>query len=170
MELGRGLGGKLFLDLGDFTSDDLPPPVLVPEQAAKAFAFPGQFGVFLLDFLFFQLAQLPEPHVQNRLGLHVGQLERLHQLLFRLVLLADDLDDFVQVQIRHQKPVQDFQPVLDLFQPVLGAPDQDIVTVVEEGLKRFTEVHHAGRVVGVQDVQVQWHPGFKLGLPEQLFH
>ena len=157
---------ELFLGIGNFPGYRLPPAVLVANQAAQAFAFLGQFGVLVSDFLFLQLAELPQAHVQDRFGLDVGQLEGLHHLLFRLVLGADDLDDLVQVQVRDQKPFEHLEAVFDLFQAMLGAPDQDFHAVIEERLKRLAQVHDSGRVVGVEHVKVQRHPGFQLGLAE----
>ncbi len=159
-----------FLNAGDFPGYRFPPAVLVAKQTAQAFAFLGQLGVLVPDFLFLQLAELPQAHVEDRFGLDVGQLEGLHHLLFRLVLGADDLDDLVQIQIRDQKPVEHLEAVFDLLQTMLGAPDQDFHAVIEERLKRLAQVHDPGRVVGVEHVEVQRHPGFQLGLAEQLLH
>ena len=126
-----------FLYFGDFSGNHFPPAILVAKKRAQAFAFLGQLGVLVADLLFFQLAELPQAHVEDRFGLHVGQLEGLHHLLFRLVLGADDVDDLVQVQVRDQKPFEHLEAVFDLFQAMLGTPDQDVHAVIEERLKRL---------------------------------
>ena len=67
------------------------------------------------DLHFLELAQVAQPHVEDGVGLHVGELEGLHQDGLRLVLGADDLDDLVEVQIGDQIAAEHFEPVLDLL-------------------------------------------------------
>src|SRR5690606_13222665 len=48
--------------------------------------------------LLFQATQIAQAHVEDRLGLALGQLERAHQLGLGFVLLADDADHLVEVE------------------------------------------------------------------------
>ena len=62
----------------------------------------------------FQLAQGAQAHVEDRLGLDVGERQARHQHRLRLVLLADDADHLVEVEIGDQQAAEDFQPPVDL--------------------------------------------------------
>ena len=67
------------------------------------------------DLHLLELAQVAQPHVEDGVGLHVGELEGLHQDGLRLVLLADDLDHLVEVEIGDEIAAEHFEPVLDLL-------------------------------------------------------
>ena len=74
----------------------------------------AQFLVFLADFHFLEAAQIAQPHIEDSLGLDVRKLERLDQHRLRLILIADDLYDLVEIEIGDQKAAQDLEPMLDL--------------------------------------------------------
>ena len=61
------------------------------------------------DLHLLELRQVPQLQLEDRLRLHVGQLEAFHENRLRLFLGADDLDDRVDVQIRNQQAFQDVQ-------------------------------------------------------------
>ena len=76
----------------------------------------------------FKPAQAAQAHVQDRLGLRLGQmrdrpilgLPRLgDQRLLRLILEADDLDHPIKVEIGDDVAAKDFEPVRDLLEPVI---------------------------------------------------
>ena len=72
------------------------------------------------------LRKLPQPHVEDRLGLAVGQREFGDHHRLGLVLGADDLDHPVEVEEGDQVAVEQLEPVVDLADPVLGAADQHL--------------------------------------------
>ena len=75
--------------------------------------------VLLPDLDLLEPAQATQAHVQDRLGLHVRELERLHQLWpSARPRIADDLDHLVDVQEHDQIAVQNLEPVGDLRQPM----------------------------------------------------
>ena len=96
--------------------------------------------------------------------------ERLDHLRLGLVLLADDLDQLVEVEIGDQVAVEDLEPPLDLGQPEGRAPHQHLAAMVEEGLQHLAQVHHPRRVVLVEHVEVERKADLEVGLPEQLLH
>ena len=53
-------------------------------------------------------------------------LERLHQDRLRLVLSADDLDDFVEIEIGNEQARQHMQAAFDFLASILQAPAQDM--------------------------------------------
>ena len=69
--------------------------------------------MLLADLHLLKLAQAAQAHVQDRLGLHVGQGEPLDQARLGLFFLADDADNLVEVEIDQQIAVEDFQAALD---------------------------------------------------------
>ena len=139
-------------------------------SARRSLRSAAELLVLALDLELLEPAQRAQAHVEDRLGLRVGELERLDHLGLGLVLLADDLDQPVEVEIGDQVAVEDFQPPLDRGQPEGRAPHQHFAPMVEEGLQRLAQVHDPGRVVLVEDVEVEREADFEVGLPEKLLH
>ena len=92
----------------------LPLLLLGAQQLLDRLLLGAQRLVLLADLHFLEPAQIAQPHVEDGVGLHVGELERLHQHRLRLVLVADDLDDLVEVEIGDEIAAEHFEPVLDL--------------------------------------------------------
>ena len=93
------------------------------QQSLQILQFLAECFVLALDFHLFQAAQAAQPHVQNGLGLHVGQLEHPDQPSLGVVLLANDPDHLVQIQENLKETIKDLQPLLDRRQPVRAAAD-----------------------------------------------
>ena len=47
---------------------------------------------------------------------------------------------------------------------------QNVAAMVEKGLQCLFQAHHPRHAVGVEDIQVERHPHFELGQPEELLH
>ena len=86
------------ISLGD------PVPLLVvrAQQFDQRLALLRQFPVLGLDLDLFELAQRPQPHIEDRLGLHIGQVEPRDHHGLRLILVADDADHLVEIEIGDQ--------------------------------------------------------------------
>ncbi len=123
-----------------------------------------------LDLHLFELAQGAEPHVEDRLGLHIGELEALHQHGLRLVLASDDADHLVEVEIGDQEAFQDFQPMVDLLQPVLGTAAQHDFAVVQPLPQHLHQPHHLRDLPLGQHRHVERDARFQLGEAEKLLH
>ncbi len=122
------------------------------------------------DFHFLQLAQMAQAHVENCVGLHLVELERLDQFGLGIVLFADDADHLVQIQIGDQVAFEDFQSILDLAETEGLAAHQHVLAVIEIGLQDFAEVHHPRNPTMVENIHVERKPGLEIGLSEQRFH
>ena len=96
----------------------------------------------LTDLHLLELAQVAQPHVEDGVGLHLGQLEGPHQHGLGLVLGADDLDDLVEVEIGDQIAAQHLQPMVDLGQAEIGAAHQHLAPVVEPLAEHLRQPHH----------------------------
>src|SRR3546814_8242442 len=88
-----------------------------------------------------QLAQAAQPHVQDRFGLAVGQVELGDHHRLGLVLGADDLDDPVEVEEGDQIAADQFQPIVDLADPMLGAADEDDDLMLQPFGQQRSEEH-----------------------------
>ena len=124
----------------------------------------------LADLDLLELAQGAQAHVEDRLGLDVGQLEAAHQLRLRLVLVADDADDLVDVEIGDQEAAEDFQPPLDLAEPMARAADQHVLAVVQPFLQHVAQRQDVGHPALRQHVHVERNARLEIGQPEQRFH
>ena len=165
-----GLAAELLLGLAHLVGDRVPLQLFALQQGLEVLALAAQLLVLAADLEFLEPAQGAQAHVQDRLGLQVGEPERLHHLGLGLVFLADDLDQLVEVQIGDQVAVENLEAAFDRGQPESRAADQHLAPVVEEGLQRLAQVHHARRVVLVQDVQVQREARLEIAELEQLLH
>ena len=137
----RRLRAELLAHLLDLAGDRLPLLLLGAEQRLELLALVAQLLVLLADLHLLELAQIAQPHVEDGVGLHVGELEGLHQDGLRLVLVADDLDDLVEVEIGDQIAAEHFEPMLDLRQAVVRAPQQHLAPVGEP----FAQAPRRGR-------------------------
>ncbi len=127
--------------LPDFVRDRLPLLVFGFEQALQLLQLVAKILVLAPDLHLFQLAQVAQPHVEDGVGLHFGELEGLDQDRLRLILGADDLDHLVEVQIGDQIAAEHFQPMLDRIDPVLAAAHQHVAAMVEP----FAQAPRRGR-------------------------
>jgi hypothetical protein len=127
----RRLRSEHVADLADLLGDLLPLLRLGREQRVDALELVTEVLVLGADLHFLELAQAPEPHVEDGFDLYLGELERLHQRRLRLILGTDDPDHLVDVQIGDQEAAENFEPVLDLRLAVITTADQDVAQMVE---------------------------------------
>ena len=166
----RRLRPKEVADFPDLLADLGPLFGLGAEQSLDALQLGAKILVLGADLEFLELAQAAQPHVEDRLGLNLRQLERRDQRRLRLILIADDLDHLVDVQKRDQIATEHFEAMLDLLLAVVGAPQQHVAQMVEPFAQAFGEPQHFWDAALHQDVEVQRNPAFQLGQLEQRFH
>ena len=123
-----------------------------------------------LDFHFLQPPQAAQPHVENRLGLPVVQPEFGDHHRLGFILGADDLYHPVEVEIGNQITVKQFDPVVDLAQPVRRAPDEHFDLMRQPVGQHAFQTHHPRRPVRAQYVEIKRNFHFQLAQPEQAFH
>ena len=126
--------------------------------------------VLLPDLHFLELAQIAQPHIEDGVGLHIRELEGLHQHGLGLVLVADDLDDLVEVQIGDEIAAEHFEPMLDLLEAEIRAPQQHLAAMREPLGERLGEADHPRNAPLHQDVHVERDAAFELGELEQRLH
>ena len=124
--------------------DLLPLLVLGADERVECFALGAQLLVLLADLHLLELAQVAQPHVEDGVGLHVGELEGRHQHGLGLVLVADDLDDLVEVQIGDDEATEHLEPMIDLLEPEARAPQQHLAAMVEPFAQRLRQVEDLG--------------------------
>ena len=156
--------------LADLLADLGPLLGFRAEQRLDALQFAAKVLVLGADLHLLELAQGAQAHVEDGIGLDLGELERLHQDRLRLILGADDFDHLVDVQIGDQVTAEHFQAVLDLFLAIVGAAHQHVAQMVEPFAQALGEPQHLGNPALHQHVEVQRNPAFQLGQPEQRFH
>ena len=156
----------------DLAGDRLPLLLLGAEQLLRASLRSARSSLSsALDLHLLELAQIAQPHVEDGVGLHVGELEGLDQDRLGLVLVADDLDDLVEVEIGDQIAAQHFEPMLDL--PRGGSCERRTSTSrrwSSHSRQRFREADHLGDAALDQHVHVERNAALELGELEQRFH
>jgi len=166
----RGLLAESVAHFLDLFADLLPLLLLGANQLLQIGLFLPQRLVLALDLDLLEPAQIAQAHVEDGVGLELGELERLDQDGLRLVLAADDLDDPIEVEIGDEEATQYFEPVLDRRKPVTRAAQQDIAPMVEPFAQHLGKIHHLGNLAAREHVHVERDAALKLGQLEQRFH
>ena len=102
-----------------------------------------------------ELRQAAQAQLEDVLGLHLGEVEDLHQAGaggLRVVALAHDLDDLVDVEDRQQQALDQVQARPALAEAVLGAAPHHGQAVGDEHLQQLLEAHRARLAVHEGDV------------------
>ena len=103
--------------------------------------------VLVLDLLALEGGQAGQPHVEDRLGLQLGQVEALHQVRLRRLgvgRLADRLDDRVEVVERLLEALEDVGPGARLAEVELGPPADDLAAMLDVVLEDRLERQRLG--------------------------
>ena len=162
--------GEFLLHLADFPGDGLPLLVVGGEQRLDLRLLLRQGIELGADLEFLELAQGAQPHVEDRFGLQVGEREALDQGGLRLVLLADDADDFVEIEIGDEIAAQDFETAVDGGQPEARTAQQDLAAMVQPFEQHLVQRHHLGHAAHRQHVHVERNAVFEFRQLEQQFH
>ncbi len=133
------------------------------EQLLELGPLGEQSVVLLAQLHFLELAQAAQAHVEDRLGLAVGQAELGHHHRLGLVLGADDRDDPVEVEEGDDEAFDQLEPVGDLLQPVAAPALEDVDLVQQPVLEQFLEPHDHRRARGVEHVEVEPEAHFEVG-------
>ncbi len=154
----------------DLIGDRAPLPFLARQQRSEL-CFLGREPVDLLaDLDLLEPAQSPQPHIEDRLGLDLGQIPAGHHLGLRVVAFTDDPDHLVEIDIDDDLPAQNLHAAGNRREAVAALALQHYPAVVEKGLQRLLQVHHPGDAERVEHIEVERHPDFELGQPEKLLH
>ena len=93
---------------------------LVGEKFFKVGDLLFQFVELVLELLAVKSLQGLQAHIEDRLRLHIGEGEALHELFLRVVVAcADDVDDLVDVVLRDEKALQQVLALARFFEVVL---------------------------------------------------
>ena len=82
--------------------------------------------------------------------------------MMRITLVEIDVDD--------DKAAQHLDAMPDRGEAMPAAPLQYLAAMVEECLERLLQIHHPRHPRRIDDIEVERHPDFQLGQPEQLLH
>ncbi len=116
---GAAVVAELFgvgLDLAD------DPPghgFFVGEQFLQFGSFSALGGEFLVDADGFQPRELAQPHVEDVVGLQLGEIEARHQRRPGIVAVADGLDHLVEIEQHLLPTFEDMDARVHLFQAML---------------------------------------------------
>ena len=106
--------------------------------------------VLVLDLLALEGGQAGEPHVEDRLGLELGQVEARHEVRageLDVGRFADRLDDRVEVVEGDLEAFEDVRPGAGLAEVELGPPADDLAPMVDVVLEHRLERQRLGLAV-----------------------
>ena len=118
--------------VAELVLEDLHALVLRLEERAQVLDHRADFLQLLLELLDLEAGELGEAHVEDRLGLALGELEALLELRAgrrRVLGRANDLDDRVDVVDRDLEAFEDVLALERLVEVELRAADDDFVAV-----------------------------------------
>ena len=98
--------------------------------------------VFGDDLVALQAGQTVQAHVEDRLGLDVGEGETGHQTFLGFGGIGaglDDLDDLVEILQGDLEPFEDVGAGLGLFQLEDAAPGDDLLAVIDEPVENLAQ-------------------------------
>ena len=154
-DLGAPVGGVVGPDLDQLVLDHLAELGVVGQDRLQLGDGLAQLGQLGLQLLAAEPGQARQLHVEDVLGLHVGELEGLGDerlpgggLVGRGPDGGDDLVDEIEGL---DEAFDDVGPVPCLAQSELGAPGDDLDLVPDVGLERLEEVEGAGHAVDQGD-------------------
>ena len=119
-------------DLDELVPDHSHEQGLVGEQALVVGDLLLEIGVLGLDLVALQTLQSLQLHVQDGLGLDLGQTELLHQLFSGVIVaFADRLDDLVDVVQRDAVTLQNMGSRFGLGQVELRPSGEDFLLMLD---------------------------------------
>ena len=147
LDAGAALAGVLALHLAQLVLDDREHAGGVGEDVLELGDLLDDREVFVLDLLALERGEPGEAHVEDRLGLPLGQVEAVHQVRLRGVRvgrLADRLDHGVEVVERLLEALEDVRPVARLAEVELGPAPDDLAAVLDVVLQHRLEGQRLG--------------------------
>ena len=126
--------------------------------------------MLLADFHFFKAPERPQPHIQDGFRLSIVQAKAFHQPGLRFIFFPDDADHLIQIKIGDQIAIKNLKPPRNRAQPVIGAPLQHLMPMIQPGAQHFLQAHDARRAIGIQHIHVQRKARFQRRGAEQRFH
>ena len=140
--------------LAQLVGDDLPQQLVVGQDRVELLDRLLELLLLLLQLDARELREPAQRHLEDVVGLLVAQVEDRDQPLLggrSVVGGPDQLDDLVDVEDRHQQPVDEVQPVGGLAPAVRRAPAYDVEAVPEEHVEHLLEAERAGLAVDEGD-------------------
>ena len=137
---------ELLLDLLQLLLDDLTHQGGILEDALVVGDLLEQLGQLGLDLLALQAGQAAQAHLEDGVGLLLGEAEALGEPLRRLLVGlrgADDRDDLVDVVERDDVALQDMRALLGFLQLVARAAHDDVLLVEDVVMQHLLERHDA---------------------------
>src|SRR5690606_20217751 len=121
--------------LAELVLDDLEADLLALEDLLELGDEAADLGELLLELLDLEPGQPGEAHLEDRLGLPLGEAEPLLEPRVRGLGVRrglDELDDLVDVVDGDLEPLEDVLTFARDAEVVLGPPDDDRMPVVDE--------------------------------------
>src|SRR5882762_7213847 len=149
-DFGAPLVAEAVRQLRELLLENLEAPRLRPEDLLALLDELADFPELLLELGDLEGGEARQPHVEDFRRLLFGQLEALAQAgvrARRVLRLADDLDDLVDVVDGDLQAFEDVLAVLRALELELGAADDDGVAMLDEVLEQLLQVHLLRRAV-----------------------
>ena len=146
-DLGAARIGVLRADGTQLLDDDPRDLAFVGEDLPVALDRPLGLGVFLEDLAALEAGEALQAHLEDRLGLHLGEPERRHQAVARggrVGRAADEGDRMVEMLDRDPEAGQDVQSLLRLAEIVCRPAGDDLAAMLDEDAQRILQVEHPG--------------------------
>ncbi|MNO72104.1 hypothetical protein D3C76_630390 [compost metagenome] len=140
------------------------------EQGLQLGLLLEQLVLLAANFHLFKARQLSQAGLEDVVSLDFGQLETLDQRLLGMLLGADDMNHFIQVEEGSQQAFEQVQAPLHLVQAVLQTAADGVGTELQPFQQQRPQVLQLWPAVQADDVDVDPVAAFQVGGGEQVLH
>ena len=106
---------------------------------ARFLLFRGKAVEFLADLELLEFAQGTQAHVEDGFSLIIRQFKAANHLLLRLIFLADDADDLIDIKVGDQHAAKNFETALDFAEAMARATNEDVLAVLQPLLQNIAQ-------------------------------
>ena len=150
--------------------DQCLEPRVTAQGLLQPVALFGKLILLAADFHLFEPGEVTQFQIEDGLCLHIGNLEGFHEHGFRLVLLADDANDLIDIEKRNEIALKNMEPALNPFQPMLQATLDRRLSEGQPLLKDGDQRLHRRPAVDTDHVEVHAVGALKISSGKQVAH
>src|SRR6266550_7790799 len=149
--LGATVVAELRRDLVEVLLDERKDPPRTREDRLELGDELDRFAIVVVQLLALEPGEPAELHLQDGLGLRLGEPEPLahfsHEQDFLALVRANELDDLVDMVVRDLESLEDVRSLLCLPEVVVGTAADDLAAMIDVVLEDLLKREGAGLLV-----------------------
>ena len=149
-DLGAALIAVLVADLSQLLLDHAHQQIFVCQDRLQVSNRLLKLLILGQQLIRFQIGQTRQTHIKNSLRLLIAEIETIHKLDLgsrRVLAVADDMHDFVNIIQCLEQALQDMRAGQTLVQVILRTPRHDVFLMFHIPVQHFAQGEHLGLTV-----------------------